>query len=427
MQDREVMYFLQTTNGIGKKTIHRLWDYFGSGDAIYGALEKELEQLLQPSQLRTFLRDREKRCLSDELHKLQQRGISYYSIWDEEYPKRLHMIEDRPNGLFVRGSLPKENQLVISIVGTRKHSYYGEKYTRQFAGLLAERGIPIVSGMARGIDGIAQQTAITNGGSTYAVLGCGVDICYPQEHKKLYNQIISCGGIISEYPPGTMPAPGLFPMRNRIISGLCDVLFVMEAREKSGTLITVDMALEQGKEVWVLPGRVDDVLSKGCNRLISQGAGMLPEAEEFLEELKGMCLKYGGGGGERGVSNGDVKASNEKTLGIQNKVAIEIDKREKEQSLGTLDGLSELEQVVIAVLDYQPLSLTCIYEEVNLHRDGNKTSEKSEEWERDVLEKETDESKNIITYSLQQVSSALIGLCMKKLAKQLSGNYYIRC
>ena len=380
MQDREVMYFLQTTNGIGKKTIRRLWDYFGSGDAVYGALEKELEQLLQPSQLRTFLRGRENRCPADELHKLKRRGIFYYSIWDEEYPNRLRMIEDRPNGLFVCGSLPAENQLVIAIVGTRKHSYYGEKYTRQFASMLAERGIPIVSGMARGIDGIAQQTAIACGGKTYAVLGCGVDICYPQEHKKLYNQILLNGGIISEYPPGTMPAPGLFPMRNRIISGLCDVLFVMEAREKSGTLITVDMALEQGKEVWVLPGRVDDVLSKGCNRLIAQGAGILPEAEEFLEELDGMCLKYGGGRGERG----------------------------KERAPGSLDGLSELERAVMAVLDYQPLSLTGIYEEVNLNRDDNT-------W------------KDTITYSLQQVSSALIGLCMKKFAKQLSGNYYIRC
>lgn len=412
MQDREVMYFLQTTNGIGKKTIHRLWDYFGSGDAIYGALEKELEQLLQPSQLRTILRDREKRCPADELYKLKQRGISYYSIWDEEYPKRLHMIEDKPNGLFVCGSLPVENQLVISIVGTRKHSYYGEKYTRQFAGMLAERGIPIVSGMARGIDGIAQQTAIACGGKTYAVLGCGVDICYPQEHKKLYNQILSGGGIISEYPPGTMPAPGLFPMRNRIISGLCDVLFVMEAREKSGTLITVDMALEQGKEVWVLPGRVDDVLSKGCNRLISQGAGILPDVAEFMEELDGMCLKYGGSGEQcRDSKQGEDRAS------------------------GSLDGLSELEQAVIAALDYQPLSLNCIYEKVNIHRDNDawrdKTSKLLKEGENEDFGEEAvnqlEESKDIIAYSLQQVSSTLVGLCMKKFAKQLSGNFYIRC
>ena len=434
MQDREVMYFLQTTNGIGKKTIHRLWDYFGSGDAIYGALEKELEQLLQPSQLRTILRDREKRCPADELCKLKQRGISYYSIWDEEYPKRLCMIEDRPNGLFVRGSLPKEGELIVSIIGTRKHSYYGEKYTKQFAELFACKGIPIVSGMARGIDGIAQQTAIACGGRTYAVLGCGVDICYPQEHKRLYNQIPFCGGIISEYPPGTMPAPGLFPMRNRIISALCDVLFVMEAREKSGTLITVDMALEQGKEVWVLPGRVDDVLSKGCNRLISQGAGMLPEAEEFLEELNGMCLKYGGSREQHRTSSREVKDSNEKSLSTQNKLVIEADKRGKDQALGMLDGLSELEREVIAVLDYQPLSLTGIYEEVNLHRDDNiwkdTNSKKPEKGISEDLEKEMvnqlEESKDTIPYSLQQVSNALIGLCMKKLAKQLSGNYYIR-
>lgn len=413
MQDREVMYFLQTTNGIGKKTIQRLWSHFGSGAGIYAAAEQELKSLLQPSQLRTFLRDREKRCLSDELHKLQQRGITYYSVWDKEYPKRLRMIEDRPNGLFVRGSLPAENQLVISIVGTRKHSYYGEKYTRQFAGLLAERGIPIVSGMARGIDGIAQQTAIANGGSTYAVLGCGVDICYPQEHKKLYNQILSCGGIISEYPPGTMPAPGLFPMRNRIISGLCDVLFVMEAREKSGTLITVDMALEQGKEVWVLPGRVDDVLSKGCNRLIAQGAGILPEAMEFVTELDGLILKYGSS------SIGNEKSNRIVCNGNCNEKERFANDNFQDKAPRLYDNLSPLEKKVMKQLDYQPCSLSSIYEKVMKENDS--------EYSEEVIVKNNGESAGEYACSIQQISTALVDLCMKNIAKQMNGNYYIRC
>ena len=317
MQDREVMFFLQTTRGIGKKTIANLWEYFGKGEKIYNASQEELKTLLTPSQLRSFLETREKRIPHEEILKMKKRGIEYVSVFDEKYPKRLHRIGDRPLGLFVKGELPEEDQVAVSIVGTRRHSYYGEKQTRLYSRVLAEKGVPIISGMARGIDGIAQSTALEYGGKTYAVLGCGVDVCYPPEHEKLFERIPLSGGVISEYPPGTAPAAGLFPMRNRIISGLCDVLLVMEAREKSGTLITVDMALEQGKEIWALPGRVDDVLSVGCNRLISQGAGILPGIGDFEKELMGW------------------------------------------------KKLTFIEKAVLAALDYQPLSLNTIYEKLD--------------------------------------------------------------
>lgn len=383
MQDREILFFLQTLNGIGKITTDRLWEYFGDWKALFQASEKELQPLLKSSQLRAFLRERERRDLTEELKLLEKNGIFYYSGVDERYPKRLRNIADSPMGIFVKGSLPREKQLLISIVGTRRHSYYGEKQTKIFSRIIAQHGIPIISGMARGIDGIAQQTAIEYGGDTYAILGCGVDICYPEEHKHLSEEIVKHGGIISEYPPGTIPAPGLFPRRNRIISALCDVLLVMEAREKSGTLITVDMALEQGKEIRVLPGRVDDPLSIGCNRLIRQGADILPSTEEFEKELEELCEKYGYPDryGEV-IENGSSDAACEEWKNVGGELSL-------------------IEKAIAASLDYQPLSLTAVYERMDM------------------------ESRK--RYTIQQVSIALMDLCMKKLAKQIGTNYYIRC
>lgn len=156
---------------------------------------------------------------------------------------------------------------------------------KRFAEELASCGIEVISGMAKGIDGVSQRAAIDAGGKTYAILGCGVDICYPREHFDLYQHIQENGGIISEQPPGTSPLPQHFPARNRIISGLADIILVMEAQEKSGSLITADMALEQGKDVYALPGSIDSNLSWGCHNLIKQGAGILLSPKELIEEL----------------------------------------------------------------------------------------------------------------------------------------------
>lgn len=383
MNNREVMFFLHSLQGIGKKTVKNLMEYFGNVQAVYHAPERELQKILKPAQCRLFLDGREKKNPKQEMKELEKRGIRYYSIFDKDYPRRLLKTADAPMGLFVKGSLPGEDELTVSVVGTRKHSYYGEKQTMEFCKMIAGMGVPVISGMARGIDGIAQKTAIANGSKTYAVLGCGVDVCYPEEHIRLYEQIPQYGGIISEYFPGTQPAAGLFPLRNRIISALGDILLVMEAREKSGTLITVDMALEQGKEIWVLPGRVDDALSVGCNRLISQGAYILPTVNEFKEELMDLAVKYG-----RRRLDGFV-----------------LEKGEREAKEGNPDmeqgrNLSLLEKAVVAVLDYKPLSLTSIYESLDA------------------------ESRN--QYPIAQVSVTLIQLCMKNLAKQAGAGYYTR-
>lgn len=216
---------------------------------------------------------------------MQNCGIVFYPFYHPEYPKRLLDIPDRPFGVYVKGKI-RDDGPRVAVVGARDCSPYGSYVAETFARGLAEMGLLVVSGMARGIDGIAQKAALDANGSTCAVLGCGVDICYPASNEALYREICSNGAVLSEYPPGTKPQPSLFPPRNRIISGLADAVLVVEARRKSGTSITVDMALEQGKEVFVIPGRITDRLSDGCNNLLLQGATIALSPAQVAEEIR---------------------------------------------------------------------------------------------------------------------------------------------
>ena len=204
---------------------------------------------------------------------------------DWNYPARLRDYTGMPRKIYTLGELPNERIPIVAIVGARMCSPYGRHHAFSFAKLLAWHGVQVISGMALGVDGAAHEGALAGGGKTYAVLGCGADICYPARNRKIYNQIIENGGIISELPAGSPPLPRNFPMRNRIISAMADVVLVIEAKEKSGSLITADFAMEQGKTVLALPGRVEDELSKGCNRLISQGAGIANSVEAVLAEV----------------------------------------------------------------------------------------------------------------------------------------------
>ena len=210
---------------------------------------------------------------------------------DPEYPDRLRNIPDPPKQLYYYGDLPREDVPRAAIIGARDCSEYGKYVAVELGRLLGQNGISVISGMARGIDGISQEAALSAGGRSYGVLGSGADVCYPRSNQGLYEQLKIQGGILSEYAPGTPPKGCFFPPRNRIVSGLADVVIVVEAREKSGTLITVDMALEQGKDVYMVPGRVTDQLSVGCNRLIKAGAGILVSPEEFVRELWGDTKK----------------------------------------------------------------------------------------------------------------------------------------
>ena len=182
--------------------------------------------------------------------------------------------------------MPDPNVPSVAVIGARQCTEYGRYIASKLGSALADEGIQVISGMARGIDSIAQSAAMEAGGKTFAVLGCGVDVCYPPECTSLFRQLMEKGGILSEYPPGTEPKASYFPRRNRIISGLSDAVVVVEARERSGTLITVDMALEQGREVYVVPGRITDPLSFGCNHLIRQGAGIVGDFRELAREVR---------------------------------------------------------------------------------------------------------------------------------------------
>lgn len=255
--------------------------YYIEETALKYYLEDEKERELILDSIRTWK-------LEDEFQKLEQKGAWFVTMQEKGYPERLRNIPSPPYALYVKGQLPKEEIRSVAIVGARECSPYGETMAREFAKTLASAGVQIISGMARGVDSAGQGGALEAGGVSFGVLGCGVDICYPREKIGLYMELQEHGGVISEFSLGTNPLPQYFPARNRIISGLSDTILVMEAKEKSGSLITADMALEQGKDVYALPGPVNSRLSMGCNRLIRQGAGILLTPEELLVEL-GIC------------------------------------------------------------------------------------------------------------------------------------------
>jgi len=215
---------------------------------------------------------------------MSESGMWTVSIGDDAYPELLRHITDPPGTLYVRGALPSGK--CVSIVGSRRDTRYGRQQAFAIAKELARNGVTVISGMARGIDTAAHEGALAGGGKTVAVLGCGADVCYPPENRVLMENILYAGGaVISEYPPGSQPLAYHFPLRNRIISGLSQALLLIEARLKSGTNSTVNYALEQGREVFALPGNVDAPGSELPLKLLKEGAAMCTCAEDILEGL----------------------------------------------------------------------------------------------------------------------------------------------
>lgn len=283
-QEEIYWYWINNIEGIGYKGIQRLLSRKKTPkDLFYTEDTKHLEGFTK-AQKDAFYRSRNLQKVVKEYEFWKQKGISFYSIVHPDYPKRLKYIQEPPFCLYVRGKLPPEDKKTLAIIGTRYGSEYGQEMARYFGRELSKCGIAIISGMARGIDSIAQTVAIGEEGRSFGVLGCGVDICYPKESFSLYESLIAYGGVLSEYPPKTAPRAGLFPRRNRIISGLADGILVIEAKKQSGTLITVDWGLEQGKDIFAVPGRAFEPLSEGCNHLIQMGAKMVVKIEDFLEE-----------------------------------------------------------------------------------------------------------------------------------------------
>jgi DNA processing protein len=276
---------LHLTRGLGRTGLLRLMGAFGSLEAILATPPAGWCRRagIRETVAADFPAVDEPRFTA-ALAALEKTGARIVPLWDEErYPAPLRTIHDPPALLYVRGALPAGEALAV--VGARQASSAGRQMTLDICRELASRGIAVVSGLARGIDTAAHQGALAGQGPTVAVLGCGIDRIYPPENGRLLQRILEQGAILSEYPPGTPPLPGHFPGRNRIISGLCRGVLIVEAAEGSGSLITADFALEQGREVFAVPGAVFAPTSQGVNRLLKDGARMVTEVRDILEVL----------------------------------------------------------------------------------------------------------------------------------------------
>ena len=304
-EEMEYEYWLAGIQGISSKKKYLLRERMKTGRAVYYIEETQLAGLdFLSEKERQALKSAGRQRIGNRRAEAAEKGIRFIPWFSEAYPQRLLELSDFPYALYVKGNLPDPASRKAAIVGSRRCTPYGEKYAVEFGKVLAQYGIEVISGLARGIDGMGQRGALMGNGKTFAVLGSGPDVCYPREHIGLYMDILEQGGgILSEYPPGTPPLSCHFPTRNRIISGLSDAVLVIEAGEKSGSLITVDMALEQGRDIYALPGPVNSSMSRGCNYLIQQGAGLMTSPEMLLKEW-----------GIDSCSVSDGKAKNKKVL-----------------------------------------------------------------------------------------------------------------
>ncbi len=343
-------YWLHNIKGVGNKGIRKLLKEALKPSRLFQMTKEQMleayvirEKVFTEKAVCHIVQSREEWDVMGRYEKMKRKGIDFYPDFHPSYPESLKEIPDAPWALYGIGKLPEQEKMTVAVIGARECSAYGAYMAKELGRSLAENGIQVVSGMARGIDSLAQQAAMEKG-SAFGVLGSGVDICYPLSSKGVYESLKRNGGIISEYIPGTEPKPGNFPARNRIISGLSQAVVVVEAKEKSGTLITVDMALEQGREVYVVPGRTTDALSAGCNRLMKQGADVLCSVEEFIRELHDShagCIKGNSAG-----------------------------KKEKDEEV-----LEFWERKVLENIDFYPKSMQRIYNEVNGEEGEDRTLE----------------------------------------------------
>jgi len=272
--------------GIGRVKLTQLESYFGSLEKAWKAAPADLKHAgLDSGSIRAITSWQPKISLEAEMEKLVRYGVKIFTYHDPEYPSRLKEIYDYPPLLYVRGSLLPEDEWCLAVVGTRRATVYGRQVTEEIVADLARSKITIVSGLAKGIDSIAHHSALDAGGRSIAVFACGLDIVYPSENANLARSIIQRGALISEYPLGTRPKADNFPRRNRIMSGLSLGVLVVEAGETSGAMITAHLALEQNREVFAIPGSILSPASRGTNHLIQEGAKLVGDYTDILEEL----------------------------------------------------------------------------------------------------------------------------------------------
>ena len=286
---------LSRVKGLGRVTFKKLVAHFGDPAAAFSSTSSELSAIegLDANVIEGLRGFAEWEEVEKEIRRAEQAGATLIPFSDPNYPPRLRMIADPPPLLYVKGEICADDDRAVAVVGSRSASEYGQRVARNLCRDLASLGFTVVSGMARGLDGAAHEAALSAGGRTLAVLGSGVDRPYPPEHEKLYHRIREKGAVISEFPMGTRPLAFNFPARNRLISGLSLGVVVVEATEKSGSLITAALALEQGREVFAVPGEVGASRSRGTHRLIRQGAKLVESAADIVEEIAPQLLNRG--------------------------------------------------------------------------------------------------------------------------------------
>lgn len=315
MDNRDTLIWLTSIEGVSIKTIDILEKHFGELSFLWSIDSKEIMSIKEINDKTKYniIRNRNDLYYENLLKKISDCKASVITYYDEDYPSGLRFINDCPKVLYVKGKLLHEDATAIAIVGARKSTVYGRWVAEKITCELAKLGITLVSGMAKGIDTQVHVSSLISKARTIAVLGCGVDVVYPRSNRELYNRIQDNGCIISEFPLGTQPLPYNFPQRNRIISGLSLGVVVVEATEKSGSLITAHHAMEQGKDVFAVPGNINSIFSRGTNLLIKDGAKLVMSVEDIIEEIPCLLERY---------SNLNVKAEIDYNQFSDNEVKI---------------------------------------------------------------------------------------------------------
>jgi DNA processing protein len=286
VEDRFVLFGLHEMAGIGWKSIEHIVQTVPTLGVFMKQGQLPSGLALKQEQIASIRQNLHPAFIESRMKQYERAGVRFLTIFDEEYPYLLKQISRPPWVLYYKGDIRLCSKPAVTIVGTRRPTAYGRHVARELAKSLAQSGVCVVSGMARGIDAEAHRGALEGGGGTIAVLGCGADVVYPSEHRELYSEICRNGLVLSEYPLGTRPHRGLFPARNRIVAGLSLGTAVIEAADRSGSLITADCALDESRDVFAVPGPITSPKSRGCHWLIRQGAKLVTDVHDILEEYQ---------------------------------------------------------------------------------------------------------------------------------------------
>ncbi len=332
--ENNYIMWLNSVPNINTETKYNLIDFFGSAENIYLAdiYDMANSKIVTQSDINSFKISKKSYDFNNEINKLENSPIKYYTYKDNKFPKQLNNMKNPPLGLYVWGEIPDLSYPYVSIVGTRRASEYGAAVCHKIAYELAENGITIVSGMAYGIDSIAHKSSIEAGGKTIAVLGCGADICYPAGNRSLRDNIIENGCVLSEFPLGTGSQKYNFPYRNRIVACLSSVVVVVEGESKSGTLITANHALDNGREVMAVPGNITSSLSQTPNKLIADGCSPVLCTQDILDAMN-----------------------------------IKVTKK-KVDNIGSMPDITEEEKLIFDIVGYEPLTIDeiCLKSSMNI-------------------------------------------------------------